>query len=234
MRCHQWFVPPSSDLSCRTDTSLALERLEQVDDASPLAVLPIYSQMPADLQAKIFEATADGRRKCIVATNIAETSLTGASPSPLTPSTLADEMERSRWNHVRYRRRVFQAQGLQPEDGNGLSPDHAHLASECEPAQWTCRKDRSWVRPPPSFSPFILTASDPQCRVSSLHGDRVQGRAVREHDPRDSAYEPRQHGLAAQVARSQEPPRVRFHGSSSSGESLFSGSIPTVLTSMGR
>jgi pre-mRNA-splicing factor ATP-dependent RNA helicase DHX38/PRP16 len=34
--------------------------------------------MPADLQAKIFEATADGRRKCIVATNIAETSLTGA------------------------------------------------------------------------------------------------------------------------------------------------------------
>ena len=41
-------------------------------------MLPIYSQMPADLQAKIFEATADGRRKCIVATNIAETSLTGA------------------------------------------------------------------------------------------------------------------------------------------------------------
>ncbi|KNE86846.1 hypothetical protein PSTG_19787, partial [Puccinia striiformis f. sp. tritici PST-78] len=42
----------------------------------PLAVLPIYSQMPADLQAKIFESTQDGRRKCIVATNIAETSLT--------------------------------------------------------------------------------------------------------------------------------------------------------------
>jgi pre-mRNA-splicing factor ATP-dependent RNA helicase DHX38/PRP16 len=39
-------------------------------------VLPIYSQMPADLQAKIFEATPDGRRKVIVATNIAETSLT--------------------------------------------------------------------------------------------------------------------------------------------------------------
>lgn len=33
--------------------------------------------MPADLQAKIFEATPDGRRKVIVATNIAETSLTG-------------------------------------------------------------------------------------------------------------------------------------------------------------
>lgn len=53
------------------------ERLETVDDAPPLAVLPIYSQMPADLQAKIFQPTPDGRRKVVVATNIAETSLTG-------------------------------------------------------------------------------------------------------------------------------------------------------------
>lgn len=52
------------------------ERLSQLDEPAPLAVLPIYSQMPADLQAKIFEATSDGRRKVIVATNIAETSLT--------------------------------------------------------------------------------------------------------------------------------------------------------------
>ena len=48
-----------------------------MDEPAPLAVLPIYSQMPADLQAKIFDATSDGRRKVIVATNIAETSLTG-------------------------------------------------------------------------------------------------------------------------------------------------------------
>lgn len=56
--------------------SLCIERLAQLDQPAPLAVLPIYSQMPADLQAKIFEATSDGRRKVIVATNIAETSLT--------------------------------------------------------------------------------------------------------------------------------------------------------------
>lgn len=54
-----------------------LERLAQLDEPAPLAVLPIYSQMPADLQAKIFDATSDGRRKVIIATNIAETSLTG-------------------------------------------------------------------------------------------------------------------------------------------------------------
>lgn len=52
------------------------ERLSQLDDPPALAVLPIYSQMPADLQARIFEPTEDGRRKVIVATNIAETSLT--------------------------------------------------------------------------------------------------------------------------------------------------------------
>ncbi|KAJ9104349.1 hypothetical protein QFC19_003991 [Naganishia cerealis] len=52
------------------------DRLSQLDDPAPLAVLPIYSQMPADLQAKIFLPTPDGRRKVIVATNIAETSLT--------------------------------------------------------------------------------------------------------------------------------------------------------------
>ena len=52
------------------------ERLEQVEDAPGLAVLPIYSQLPSDLQAKIFQKAPDGLRKCVVATNIAETSLT--------------------------------------------------------------------------------------------------------------------------------------------------------------
>jgi pre-mRNA-splicing factor ATP-dependent RNA helicase DHX38/PRP16 len=56
---------------------LSLERLEQLDNPPPLAILPIYSQLPADLQARIFEKTADNARKVIVATNIAETSLTG-------------------------------------------------------------------------------------------------------------------------------------------------------------
>lgn len=41
-----------------------------------LWILPIYSQLPADLQGRIFQAAPCGVRKCIVATNIAETSLT--------------------------------------------------------------------------------------------------------------------------------------------------------------
>ncbi|KAJ7836345.1 pre-mRNA splicing factor [Mycena olivaceomarginata] len=58
------------EITCQNDCRSSSTR-------PPLAVLPIYSQMPADLQARIFEPTSDGRRKVIVATNIAETSLTG-------------------------------------------------------------------------------------------------------------------------------------------------------------
>jgi len=53
------------------------ERLAELDDAPPLAILPIYSQLPTDLQAKIFQKAEKGVRKCVIATNIAETSLTG-------------------------------------------------------------------------------------------------------------------------------------------------------------
>ncbi|PVV03992.1 hypothetical protein BB560_001529, partial [Smittium megazygosporum] len=52
------------------------ERLKDVDGAPKLIVLPIYSQLPADLQAKIFDSVESGVRKVVVATNIAETSLT--------------------------------------------------------------------------------------------------------------------------------------------------------------
>nr|CAB3454409.1 unnamed protein product [Digitaria exilis] len=57
------------------------ERMEQLISSSTktvpkLEILPIYSQLPADLQAKIFQKAEEGARKCIVATNIAETSLT--------------------------------------------------------------------------------------------------------------------------------------------------------------
>ena len=50
------------------------ERLQKLDRSAPLLILPIYSQLSSDVQAKIFESS--NQRKCIVATNIAETSLT--------------------------------------------------------------------------------------------------------------------------------------------------------------
>ena len=52
------------------------ERVSANEQVQPLVILPIYSQLPADLQTKIFESMPAGYRKCVVATNIAETSLT--------------------------------------------------------------------------------------------------------------------------------------------------------------
>uniref|UniRef100_H2Y9B7 RNA helicase n=1 Tax=Ciona savignyi TaxID=51511 RepID=H2Y9B7_CIOSA len=67
------FMPGQEDIEVTCDT--LTERIEELEDV-PLAVLPIYSQLPSDLQAKIFQKAPDGIRKCVVATNIAETSLT--------------------------------------------------------------------------------------------------------------------------------------------------------------
>jgi pre-mRNA-splicing factor ATP-dependent RNA helicase DHX16 len=41
-----------------------------------MIICPIYANLPTDLQAKIFEPTPSGARKVVLATNIAETSLT--------------------------------------------------------------------------------------------------------------------------------------------------------------
>jgi ATP-dependent RNA helicase DHX37/DHR1 len=42
----------------------------------PLWVLPLYSLLPSYKQALVFKPPPDGIRLCVVATNIAETSLT--------------------------------------------------------------------------------------------------------------------------------------------------------------
>lgn len=43
---------------------------------SELIICPIYANLPTELQSKIFEQTPEGARKVVLATNIAETSLT--------------------------------------------------------------------------------------------------------------------------------------------------------------
>lgn len=68
------FMTGQEDIECTCE--LIQERLNALNDPPKLSILPIYSQMPADLQAKIFDRAAPGVRKVIVATNIAETSLT--------------------------------------------------------------------------------------------------------------------------------------------------------------
>ncbi|RKP10618.1 P-loop containing nucleoside triphosphate hydrolase protein [Thamnocephalis sphaerospora] len=98
-----------------TTCEVLRERLDQLDDAPKLAVLPIYSQMPADLQAKIFQRAEGGERKCIVATNIAETSLT------------------------------LDGVIVQSAHWHGLAADYANQPGKRKPAFWACWAYRTWA-----------------------------------------------------------------------------------------
>ena len=52
-------------------------RMQALGDLAPeLIVLPVYSALPSEIQSRIFEPAPPGSRKCVVATNIAEASLT--------------------------------------------------------------------------------------------------------------------------------------------------------------
>ncbi|NWV00927.1 DHX37 helicase, partial [Upupa epops] len=64
-----------------SDTDLDLgdgdsEEDEKPDSSLPLYVLPLYSLLAPEKQAKVFKAPPPGTRLCVVATNVAETSLT--------------------------------------------------------------------------------------------------------------------------------------------------------------
>ena len=51
--------------------------MQALGDLAPeLVILPVYGALPAEMQSRIFEPAPPGARKCVVATNIAEASLT--------------------------------------------------------------------------------------------------------------------------------------------------------------
>jgi len=54
------------------------ERMEKLEanNPPPLIILPVYSALPSEMQTMIFDPPPPGCRKCVVATNIAEASLT--------------------------------------------------------------------------------------------------------------------------------------------------------------
>ncbi|KYR02006.1 DEAD/DEAH box helicase [Tieghemostelium lacteum] len=61
------------DTSCQ----ILYERMKALGKQVPeLIILPVYSALPSEMQTKIFEPAPPGSRKVVIATNIAETSLT--------------------------------------------------------------------------------------------------------------------------------------------------------------
>ncbi|GAA5982794.1 hypothetical protein JCM5350_002991 [Sporobolomyces pararoseus] len=60
-----------------TSCEILYERMKSLGPNVPdLIILPIYSALPSEMQSRIFEPAPPGARKVILATNIAETSLT--------------------------------------------------------------------------------------------------------------------------------------------------------------
>jgi pre-mRNA-splicing factor ATP-dependent RNA helicase DHX16 len=83
-------------LTGQDDIELSATEIEETakklgNRAAPLVVAPIYSSMPSELQQKIFDTTPPGARKVILATNIAETSITVPGISYVIDSGLAKE-----------------------------------------------------------------------------------------------------------------------------------------------
>ena len=60
-----------------TACEILFDRMQSLGKgAPPLIILPVYSALPSELQTRIFEPAPVGSRKCVIATNIAEASLT--------------------------------------------------------------------------------------------------------------------------------------------------------------
>eukprot|EP00898_Chlorokybus_atmophyticus_P004046 jgi/Chlat1/4642/Chrsp3S05597 len=60
-----------------TACQILYERMKQLGPNVPeLHILPVYSSLPSEMQTRIFDPAPAGSRKCVIATNIAEASLT--------------------------------------------------------------------------------------------------------------------------------------------------------------
>lgn len=60
-----------------TAAEILYERMKTLGPSVPeLIILPVYSALPSEMQTKIFEPAPPGARKVVIATNIAETSIT--------------------------------------------------------------------------------------------------------------------------------------------------------------
>ena len=60
-----------------TASEMLFERMKMLgEDVPELVILPVYSALPSEMQTRIFDPAPPGSRKVVIATNIAETSLT--------------------------------------------------------------------------------------------------------------------------------------------------------------
>ena len=70
-----WCIAEQEEID--TAAQILYERMKSLGPAVPeLIILPVYSNLPSEMQTRIFDPAPPGTRKCVIATNIAEASLT--------------------------------------------------------------------------------------------------------------------------------------------------------------
>jgi ATP-dependent RNA helicase DHX8/PRP22 len=124
-----------------TACEVLFERMKSLGPEVPeLIILPVYSALPSEMQSRIFDPAPPGARKVVIATNIAETSLTiGES---LIGRLLAN-IPSSRRYFLRGGPRVREAESVQLEDGDGLPGGHPDLPGGGQAARGPGRPDRA-------------------------------------------------------------------------------------------
>lgn len=68
--------PASNTIGNNVEGDSVMENPDQSKDPGPLYVLPLYAMLPAAAQLRVFAHVPDGARLVVVATNVAETSIT--------------------------------------------------------------------------------------------------------------------------------------------------------------
>ena len=75
MSMHDWSAAGQEEID--TAAQILYDRMKSLGAAVPeLVILPVYSSLPSEMQTRIFDPSPPGTRKCVIATNIAEASLT--------------------------------------------------------------------------------------------------------------------------------------------------------------
>jgi len=73
--CLLMIIPGQEEID--TACEVLYERMKSLGPEVPeLIIRPVYSALPSEMQSRIFDPAPPGSRKVVIATNIAETSLT--------------------------------------------------------------------------------------------------------------------------------------------------------------
>lgn len=130
-----------------TACEILYERMKALGPKVPeLIILPIYSALPSEVQSRVFEPTPPGARKVVIATNVAETSLTIPGIYYVIDPGFSKQ------------------KCVRPAAGYGLAHRHAHLAGASTTACWSSRT--YW---PGEVLPTLYRGGVPQRDAAQLH-----------------------------------------------------------------